>query len=516
MIMKRIYIFLSIVFTITSCKNDFIELKPKDQISGATFFQTEPQFSQALAASYVPLRTLLNYDYLFSEMRSDNTYYENYSVNRGAGYVYRENIADFTDDAANTSTGELYYACYNGISRSNAILDQIDNSSIIDAAKNDIGGQARFLRAFFYFKLVRCFGGVPLFLKQVTTAEEAFLQRSTADEVYTQIISDAKEAIKRLAPPARFPQTGLATKGSATMLLADVYLTQKKYSEAEVLLKTLTTMGYGLNPIFGDAFATTNKNSKESIFEVQYNEGLTGGQQSNFIYQYLPRSTNTTIITGVKTDNSGSGGYNIPTQDLIKSFEPNDKRLDASVGVAEGTYSSSMFFTFTAKKSIINYTPATGTIGVPYIKKYLHAHVNPNNTNDNWPVYRYSEALLSLAEVLNEQGKGTEALPYLNLVRDRAFGAGVSPITTTNQTTLRSIILHERRVELAFENKRWPDLVRTGNAVQVMTAFGAALKQTVTWVPATAFTIDQNKLIYPIPFPEISVNPKLVQNPGYF
>ncbi len=515
--MKKIYILFSIIaFTITSCKEDFIELAPKDQISGATFFQTEAQYRLALAAAYVPLRSLIYVDYVLNEMRSDNTYYENYSVNRGAGYVYRENIADFSNDAANTITAEEYYVCYNGIARCNSILGKIDNSSITDVAKADIGGQARFLRAFYYFQLVKCFGGVPLFIKQVTTVDETFIPRSSVGEVYNQIIADALEAINKLAPPAKFPQTGLATKGSATMLLADVYLTLKRYSDAEVLLKTLTTMGYGLNANFADAFATTNKNSKESVFEVQYNEGLTDGQQSNFIYMFLPRSTNTTIITGIKTDNTSTGGYNIPTQDLIKSFEPNDKRFDASIGMAEGTYNSSMFFTFTANKSVINYMPASGTVGIPYIKKYLHAHSNPNNTNDNWPVYRYSEVLLSLAEVLNEQGKGSEALTYLNLVRDRAFGVGVSPVITTNQAALRSIILHERRVELTFEDKRWPDLVRTNNAISVMSAFGTALKQTVSYVPSSAFLIDQNKFIYPIPYPEISINPEIIQNPGYY
>lgn len=515
---QKIYILVSLmVFTMASCKKDFIELAPKNQISGATFFKTETDFRQALAAAYVPLRAVMDRDYILNEMRSDNTYYQNYSVNRGSGYVYRENIADFSNESSNTLVSDFWNYCYVGVARCNDILDLIDASDITDAAKSDIGGQARFLRAFYYLKLVRAFGGVPLFVKSVKVADDAFLNRSSADEVYNQIITDAKTAASQLLPPAKFPQTGLATKGSATMLLADTYLTLKKYADAEALLKTLPGMGYGLNANYADAFSVTNKNSKESIFEVQYNEGLTGGQQSDFIYVFLPRSTDCSVITGIKSDNNtATGGYNTPTQDVINSYEPKDKRLDASIGIAEGTYDASMFFKFTANKSVVGYTPVAGVTAVPYIKKYAHAHSNVNNTNDNWPVYRYSEALLALAEALNEQGKSTEALPYLNQVRDRAFGTSVATITTTDQTALRSIILHERRVELAFEDKRWPDLVRTGNAISVMTAFGAALQQTVNYVPTGAFDVTQNKLLYPIPAAEIRINPALTQNPGYF
>ncbi|HEY8968522.1 MAG TPA: RagB/SusD family nutrient uptake outer membrane protein, partial [Puia sp.] len=142
-------------------------------------------------------------------------------------------------------------------------------------------------------------------------------------------------------------------------------------------------------------------------------------------------------------------------------------------------------------------------------------HTLPNQTNDNWPGYRYAEVLLLLAEALNEQNKTAEALPLLNKVRDRAFGTGVSPITTTNQTTLRNIILHERRVELAFENKRWIDLVRTGNAVQVMNAYGAAMKAQFPYLPANAFNVTENSTLFPVPFTERELNTQLDQNPGY-
>jgi len=516
--MKKIYILASIIglTVVSSCKDDFIDLVPEDQVSAVTFYQTEAQFNQAVTTAYVPLRDLLVNDYFTAEMRSDNTHYQPYPSNRGTAYLYRESIADFTDNPTNSYTNAVYFHCYNGIAKANIVIQRIASSDLSESVKNNIDGQAKFLRAFNYFKLVRYFGGVPLFLKEVTTAEDAFLPRSTTEEVYTQIIADAQDAINKLAAPAKFPQTGQATKGAATMLLAEVYMTQKKYAEAEALLTTLPAMGYGLLPNYADVFSTANKNSKESIFEVQYLEGLQGGQQSNFIYLFLPRTSNTNLITGVATNNSGTGGWNTPTQDLINAYEPNDKRKDASIGIAEGTYNASDLLVISANKSIVNYTPAAGKIGVPYIKKYLHPHTNPNNTNDNWPIYRYADALLLLAEAQNEQGKSGLALTNLNQVRDRAFGAGVAPVTTTDQAALRDIIAHERRVELAFENHRWHDLVRTGKAVEVMNAYGTKLKQQNPSLSPDSYNVTADRLLYPIPQSERELNPALTQNQGYF
>ncbi|MDN3548803.1 RagB/SusD family nutrient uptake outer membrane protein [Mucilaginibacter aquaedulcis] len=518
--MKKIYILSAMMLTLVSvsCKKSFIDLDPQDSLSPNTFFKNESQMRQALAAAYAPLHDLAVNDYFTSEMRSDNTHYQPYPSNVGTAYVQRESISDWLDDPTNAYTNAVYFHCYNGISRSNIVLDHIDNATLSPAAKNDIEGQAKFLRAWNYFKLVRLFGAVPLYLKEVSKADDAFLARATVDQVYTQIITDAKDAIIELTVP-KFPQSGQATKGSATMLLAEVYMTQKKYIDAEQLLNSLTTMGYALNANYADAFLTTNKNSKESIFEIQYLQGTDGGSQpSTFIYQFLPRTKNTGIITTfgatvIATDNSGTGGWNTPSPDLISAYEPNDKRLDASIGIAEGTYNTSDLFAVTANKSIINYTPAAGQLGVPYIKKYLHPHSIVNNTDDNWPIYRYSDALLLLAESENEQGNAGQALTNLNVVRVRA---GLAVCTESSQAKLRDVIMHERRVELAFENHRWNDLVRTGNAIKVMTTYAIMAKRTYKDLPSNAFSININRLLFPIPQSEREINPQLTQNPGYF
>jgi hypothetical protein len=198
---------------------------------------------------------------------------------------------------------------------------------------------------------------------------------------------------------------------------------------------------------------------------------------------------------------------------LIAAYEPGDKRLDVSIGIAEGNYNTSNLFIYSAKKSIVNYSgPPPGKNSRPLYKKYLNPASLPNNTDDDWPIYRYSDTLLMMAECLNEQGGPADALPDLNQARERA---GLPDITTTDQVDLRKIISHERPVELAFENFRWFDLIRTGEAIPVMTAYGEKTKQTHSDLLPSSYHVTKERLLYPIPQPEIDLNPGLTQNPGY-
>lgn len=508
--MKRLSLIAGLfaAFFMVSCEKSFLDLVPEDQQSAGSFFETEEQFMQALASAYVPLRDFLDNDFYTGEMRSDNTHYEYNPINRGTAYVYRESIADFNNDAYNNYSNAVYFHLYKCISRANIVIDRIGSADFSAEAKQAIEGEAKFLRAFSYFKLLRYFGSVPLYLNEVQSPDDAFIGRSSVEQVYSQIIADATEAIELLNAPETFPQSGHATKGAATMLLAEVRVERSEYAQAESLLKSLNTMGYQLLPSYADVFSTSFKNSTESIFEVQYQMGAQAGQQSDLIYRFLPRCGNTSLITGVSSDNTGIGGWNTPTQDLINSYEPGDLRKDISIGVAEGNYDGSQIFTVEAVKSIENYTPEPGMVGVPYIKKYVNPHSLPLNADDNWPIYRYADALLLLAEALNEQGKSGEAVTYVNQVRERAFSGG-NPVAASGQQQVRDIILHERRVELAFENHRWHDLVRSGTAVQVMSAYAVELKNQHDYLNANTYQIDESKLLFPLPQSEIDLNPDL-------
>lgn len=454
---KKILIicFASVVFT--SC-DDFLTVVPETSLSSATFFTKEADFVQAVNAAYVPLRSIVNdRAWLLGEMHSDNTYYSRNTL--FGATEQQEDIADFAIPVANGVTSNThvlnqYRLDYQIISRTNQILSSIDNVEFSATTKDNLKGQAYFLRAYAYFELVRYFGSVPLHLTPVTGRQDAALPLSTEDEIYDQIIQDAEQAAS-LLPLKSAQEPGRATSGAAKTLLANAYIQQQKWDEAEtVLLEVVNSAEYALIEDYANVFSTStgNKNNIESVFEVQFLEG-SAGLNGNFIYSFLPRPISPAEIapiTGTSNPQPLDGeGNNTPTPDIIAAYEAGDERKDASIAYVtlSGSFRENKVY--------------------PYIKKFAKTHSLHNNHGTNWPIYRYSEVLLFLAEALNEQGK--DGSVYLNMVRKRA-GLGDA------QGDMREAIYQERRVELAFENKRWFDLVRTGRAVEVITAYGARIK----------------------------------------
>lgn len=505
-----IYIISGLIF-LSSCSEDFLNLSPETSLSSATFFKTEAHFEQALTASYERLRPIAYHGIFMDEMRSDNTFYTYYAGDRGP-YLSTEVFALFLDDETNTAhTAARYNEDFNGISRVNTILSRIDGVDFAETVKTRIKGEALFLRAFYYYDLVQHYGGVPLQLQEITSEEGAFLPKSSASEIYSQIITDLTTAIPSLPVASTFPQSGRATQGAAKMLLAYAYMSkpEREYAKAETELVDITEMNYDLLANYADVFNPDNKNNKESIFEIQYMEG-DAGQQSDFIWRLIPKMDNTEDLLGIKANNYAytSGGWNVPTQEMIDSYENGDERLNASVAVAEGIQTGDNFY-FESLKDVVGYTPAAGKTYYYFVKKYLWPpYAKEFNTDSNWPVFRYSDALLLLAECLVEQNKSDDALPYLNEVRERAGLGDLSAATKEN-------IANERRHELAFENHRWTDLIRTGEAVEVMNAFGVTMKSLYGFILPSAFNVTQDRLIYPIPYRELQINSNLSQNPGY-
>ncbi|GAB4011008.1 RagB/SusD family nutrient uptake outer membrane protein [Spirosoma migulaei] len=459
-----------LAIALTGCSKDFLTVVPETALSSATFFKTEADFQQAVNGAYVPFRQMYNERaWVLEEMHSDNTYYARNTLYGAVDPT--ENVADFAVPTAGGITANdnvlvQYRLNYVIIARANQILSLIDGAGVTfasEASKNNLKGQALFLRAFAYFDLVRLFGKVPLHLVPITGREDAALPLATTDAIYTQIEKDALAASTAL--PAKSAQAatdlGRATSGAAKTLLANLYITQKKWAQAEPILKSIVTNdGYTLMPDYNDAFSFTsaNKNNKESVFEIQYMEG-SAGYNGNQIYRFLPSPISTAEIAPITGTSNPQGtsqeSNNIPTPDLIAAYETGDKRKDISIGYV--TLSGSL----RADKTY------------PYIKKYARPHSQHNNTGQNWPVYRYAEVLLFLAESLNEQGKTGEAAPYINQVRARA---GLAATTASAQADMREAIFKERRVELAFENKRWFDLTRTGRVKEIIGAYGAKVK----------------------------------------
>jgi hypothetical protein len=283
-------------------------------------------------------------------------------------------------------------------------------------------------------------------------------------------------------------------------------MTLQRWSDAKSALESVMSMGYTLLPNYRDVFDPLKKGNNEMIFEVQYTTNSVHNLYSSY-YNFLPALTDLkVIIPSLSRSTAGGLAFNVPTPDLIASYEDKiqDKRFNASIAFYSGPESRS---------NIIYHN-------FPYTIKYLYPHTIAGQTDQDWPVYRYAEVLLMYAEVLNELNNTSDAIPYLNQVRNRA---GLNNTTATTQSALRDVILHERQIELAFEDKRWHDLVRSGKAIDVMNAFGARVKAnpaayyypTGTAPYPSSFNVTANKLIFPIPVHEIITNPALVQNPGY-
>ncbi len=500
---KSLILLCTVAFLFSACDSEFLEIFPETELSSPVFFKTEADFQQAVNAAYVPLRSIVNdRAWLLGEMHSDNTYYARNPL--FGATEQQEDIADFaipTADGLTTNTHVLnqYRLDYQIIARTNQILVLIDDVNFDPASKANLKGQAQFLRAYAYFELVRYFGKAPLHLTPVANRAEAAAELATAEQLYAQIEKDALAATTALLPKST-QEAGRATSGAAKTLLANVYIQQKKWAQAEPLLRDVITSGeYSLIPNYADAFSTStgNKNNKESVFEVQFLEG-SAGLNGGFLYNFMPRPMSPEElkpITGTSNPQPLTGeGNNIPTPDIIAAYEPGDTRKDASIGYV--TLSGSL------RKDKV----------YPYIQKYAKAHALHGNHGINWPIYRYSEVLLFMAEALNEQGKTSEAATYLNQVRKRA---GLADTKAASQTAMRDAIFQERRVELAFENKRWFDLLRSGKAVETITAYGNRIKTNPAayYYPVSegslprgnAFT--QIDLLYPLPADESSLTP---------
>lgn len=453
--MKKIFLFIAVLGVLAGC-DDELTIFPEDSLSVPTFYQTEADFTQAVNGAYVPLRLIHNVSkpYL-GEMHSDNTYFA-----RNTAFGATDNQEDIADHSipsdggitANRWVTEIYQQYYLIIARTNQILVTIDEAEFDEAVKSNLKGQALFLRAWSYLELAQLFGSVPMHLEPVVDREGAALPLSPQDELYAQIIADAQGAIP-LLPLKSVQQAGRATSGAARTLLANAYIIRGQWADAETELKAVVSSNeYMLMPNYGDAFSgnSDNKNNMESVFEVQYQEGAEG-LNGSFLYNFIPRpilAEEVGALYGTSNPQPVNGeGNNIPTPDIIEAYEDGDLREDESI------------IYVTASESFWedgNY---------PVIKKFIEPHSLHGNHGVNWPVYRYSEVLLFLAEALEEQGKDGEAAPILNQVRTRAgLGAATGD--------LGEAIFNERRVELAFENKRWYDLVRTNRAIDVITAHG--------------------------------------------
>jgi len=486
---KILKVNLLVVFVLMlspGCKDSFLDKKPLGQLTSGNFFETEDHAVWATNAVYEQLRNwdVSVFSYIgLTDIISDDA--DKGSTPSDANFLLE--IDNFTFDAANIAMGSVWRGYFQGIYRANIALENIPNIEMDEALKARLLGECKFLRAYYYFKLVRWFGDLPLITHTLDQAEYS-QSRVPAPEIYAQIIQDLTDAAAVL--PGQYPSVdrGRATNGSAQGLLAKVYLTQGDFDKCgEIALEVINSGQYSLLPSYQQLFTEAGENSSESLFEIQAAAFETGGGGIQY-----------NEVQGVRGTPNLGWGFNRPSDDLVADYEPGDPRREATIlYVGEVLPDGS---------ALVQDNP--NIFNERYNQKaWVPAHAGGNgNGPGNIRILRYADVLLMAAEALNETGKPQDALTYLNMVRARARGQSnfiLPDITETNQEALRQIIWHERRVELALEQQRWFDLQRQGRAASVMQAVGKD------------FVAGKHELL-PLPQTEIDVSGGvLVQNPGY-
>jgi hypothetical protein len=417
---------------------------------------------------------------LLGDVRSDNSY---------AGPPSDVDIFAYdalTYEASNSRIFMDWRDLYRGISNLNLVLLKIkDITGFEEVRKTQIIGEARFLRALFYFELVKLYGGVPLMKNTGSTnPDEIQIPRNSEKEVYDFIITDLEYAADNL-PESFNNEKGRATRGAANALLAKVWAQRpsRDYTKVIHYCDAVINGGYQLVPDYNSLFSGNNYNNSESIFEIQYKGGTPQGNWGPQLF--LPPS-----ISG---DNWRK--YATPSVDLINAFrdEGDDVREKASVIWEKSPYWVDEYW-----------SPAIGAEEIPFVYKQKHA--NGWNSGDDFYILRLADIILLKAEAMANLGQGDKGRSLLNQIRSRVS----LPETNATDAELPDAILKERRLELAFEGQRWNDLVRAGKVVETMNNLKEFDRINNKYIN---YNMTENKIFLPVPLNEIDRNPALKQNP---
>ena len=479
-------IVLVLMATVLAGCKDFLAVDPPFTQDAENFFLTEQDYERALVGAYDLLQgTFLSV--WIGEIASDNTIAGGESVTDTEGL---HQIDDMTHGGVNNELRSIFRWNYAGLTRANYILENANNIEF--TGKDHILAEAKFLRAFYYFELVKFFGDVPLIIDERLGVEEATQrERTPADQVYAQIEADLTDAIAVLEPVAA--QKGRATRGAAQALLGKAYLYQAKWGEAATTFEEVIGSGmYSLIADYNDLFAAANEGHSETVFDVEYS-GLEGGSYGCLICLEGNAGPG---FQGIRQYNGpvyGDGNsYNLPTQNLYDAFDANDPRRDATILDIDA------FIAAQPNSGDITYAIGagghTGYYNNKYIKRQGEIGLPDNDLTSpvNYRVIRYADVLLMAAEAHYQNGNAGQAEMYVNEVRTRVGMPNISLSSVDD-------IYNERRLELSCEGHRFFDLVRTGQAANAI----------------TGFTINKNEL-FPIPQLEIDLaGGNWSQNPGY-
>lgn len=483
---------LTFIFSLFSC-DETLDIKSESEINSSyKELTTEQQVSAAVVGCYNGLQKPMETEWMMTELRSDNSVQGVPTSTNSTNIEFNE-LDLFVPLPTHPQIYNYWMDSYANIDRVNTVLASlpvVQDEEMRDRYK----GESVFIRAHHYFNLVRLFGPVFITTENILPDEAKKRDRSSVEDVYAQIIKDLIFASTTPSLPEKWDDTnaGRVSRLAAKTLLAKVYLTLGKYDETKTLLTEVKeSKKHSLLP-YADVFSIQNEMNDEIIFAIRYKSGGYG-IGSPFANRFAPSASGSNIVNG-----DGSG-WNFPSYDfMLNAYEVDDARKEVTV---------STFGNATWVKN--------------YVKKYLSSVSKTYDAENDWPILRYSDVLLMLAEAINELEGHTNALPLINEVRD-VHGNLPALTMVTSQSECRLAIEKERRVEFAFENHRFFDLVRTNRAVEVLNnqifnldkAFYNRYKANA---PNPNIVVKEWQLLLPIPQREIDTNNKTVisQNYGY-
>jgi hypothetical protein len=532
--MKRSAYFTLVIFFLviaSSCKK-VIDVQPISNVVASNYYRNYIEVSNALTGCYNGMQEPLQYEWMLTELRADNAKQRSVNSTTNAN-VELNQLNLYTVSAQHQQIYNYWLSVYKNIRNINYVLRALGVTyqngqltygqalaDVTSTQKSQLIGQALFLRAYHYFNLVRLFGGVFIVTRPLEPTASKQVNRSSIAECYQLITADLEGAASVLPtnPFAQIPMgdVGRANAWAARGLLAKVYLSQPnpRPTEALALLNdVIGNSGYGLETSYTSVFSINNEMNREILFTVRFKAGLVG-LGNPMANTFAPASSGDAIVNG-----DGSG-FNYPTTNLNSAFRSSASSFtDARKLVTIGIYSAST-------------TPY-------FVNKFLSKVLVKNDAENDFPVLRFSDILLLKAEAIGYDGASGTSMGIINLIRERA-GAGnyatgaftaafyKYPATGTpaiaTQAAFLNALLDERRLELAFENQRFFDLLRTGQAVSVIQGYFASeyashYGRYTPVIPLASLqaNINVQKLLLPIPQREIDTNNEIViqQNPGY-
>ena len=498
-----------------SCRKT-IDLYPQSNLNTGTYYSNLEELKAGLTGAYNGLQRSLFNEWQLTELRSDNAK----QGQPGSTASTNRDLSDLDMFIPSTSHQGIYNYwanTYNNIRNANIVLLNLGvaydpatgtisygdfSLPVSETDRKQLAGEALFIRAYHYFNLVRLFGGVFLVHTPISPAQAKQMNRATAPEIYKLIEADLVTAASSMNA-LKFSQIANADKGHATRwaakgLLAKVYLTLGRKADAITQLQdVISNSGYSLQSTYANVFSITNEMNSEILFTVRYKAGGIG-LGSPFANTFAPLGTGSAVING------DGDGLNYPTADL-DTLTNGDLRKPTLIG-----------------------TFGTGSATKWYVKKFLSPVTLVDDAENDWPILRYADILLMMAEA---QGYNQAGIDMLNSVRPRAGLPNYTMATLPSVAAFEKALSTERRIEFAFENQRWFDLVRFNTTMTTVTAeqsmrdhfaeeYAAHYSNYLPPTPTLAElqgNVTAQKLLLPIPQREIDTNTQLVipQNPGY-